>query len=133
MCIRDRVQAVIDQIEALPQEITLADKESVQAARAAYDALSVEEQAQVTNLEKLTAAEAAIAKLEATEEPVNPGEGGNPQGPQEGSGTPVPNPGEESNSVQTGDASNIAAIALWGTGALCAIAAVSLQSRKKKD
>ena len=128
-----RVQAVIDQIEALPQEITLADKESVQAARAAYDALSAEEQAQVTNLEKLTAAEAAIAKLEATEEPVNPGEGGNPQGPQEGSGTPVPNPGEESNSVQTGDASNIAAIALWGTGALCAIAAVSLQSRKKKN
>ncbi|MGI6270061.1 MAG: discoidin domain-containing protein [Candidatus Howiella sp.] len=50
-------QAVIDKIAALPDTITPADLEEVAAARAAYNALTAEQQRMVTNLDKLLAAE----------------------------------------------------------------------------
>ena len=57
---------VIAQIEALPlaEAVTLADQSSVQAARTAFDALSEAQKALVSNLTKLTAAEARIAELQ---------------------------------------------------------------------
>ena len=60
-------QVVIDQIAALPatESLTLADKPAVEAARAAYDALTDTQKALVTNLETLTAAETRIAELES--------------------------------------------------------------------
>ncbi len=50
-------------INALPDKITAADGSAIQAARKAYDKLSDEEKAQITDLEKLTAAEEAFANL----------------------------------------------------------------------
>ena len=62
---------VTDAINALPaaDKITLENKEAIQAARAAFDALTETQQALVSKdaLEKLTAAEDALAKLEAAE------------------------------------------------------------------
>lgn len=52
---------VVAKIDALPVEVTAADEENVKAARAAYDALTESQQAMVTNLAKLEAAEAAFA------------------------------------------------------------------------
>lgn len=60
----EAVQAVIDAIDALPEEITLEDAEAVADARAAYDALTEEQQELVTNVDVLEAAEAKIAELE---------------------------------------------------------------------
>jgi len=57
-------EAVIDQIDRLPESITLSDKEAVTDAREAYDALTEQQQAFVTNIGALEAAEAAIAALE---------------------------------------------------------------------
>ena len=63
--------AVTEAINALPaaDKITLENKEAVEAARAAFDALTETQQALVSKdaLEKLTAAEDALAKLEAAE------------------------------------------------------------------
>ena len=61
--------AVSKLIEKLPAEIKLTDKEAVQAARAAYDKLTEAQKKLVTNLDKLTAAEEAIKKLEEGERP----------------------------------------------------------------
>ena len=62
---------VTEAINALPaaDKITLENKEAVEAARAAFDALTETQQALVSKdaLEKLTAAENALAKLEAAE------------------------------------------------------------------
>ncbi|HWQ42299.1 MAG TPA: immunoglobulin-like domain-containing protein [Desulfosporosinus sp.] len=55
---------VIAQIAALPATITLVDQSSVQAARAAYAALSEAQKALVTNLAILTEAEATLAQLQ---------------------------------------------------------------------
>ena len=54
---------VSTQINKLPEKITFADKEAVEAARAAYDALSDDQKAYVDEdtVKKLTDAEAAIA------------------------------------------------------------------------
>lgn len=59
------VYDVINMIDALPaaEDITVLDKDAIEAARAAYDALSAKQKAQVTNLEKLVAAEEAYAAL----------------------------------------------------------------------
>jgi alpha-tubulin suppressor-like RCC1 family protein len=56
---------VIDSIDAFPEidSMTLTNQNEVEAARAAYDALSLEEKALVTNLASLEAAEAKIAEL----------------------------------------------------------------------
>lgn len=56
--------AVIAKINALPDEITLANKTDVQNARAAYDALTQKQKGLVTNYSDLTDAEAAIKTLE---------------------------------------------------------------------
>lgn len=57
------VQQVVDAIAALPEEITLANAHEVKAAREVFEKLTVQQQAQVTNLKKLEAAEAAIQAL----------------------------------------------------------------------
>ena len=58
--------AAIAAINAIPDSVTLEHKALVEAARAAYDKISTkEQQALVTNLDKLTAAERRIADLEA--------------------------------------------------------------------
>ncbi|MGN0962605.1 MAG: S-layer homology domain-containing protein [Clostridia bacterium] len=56
-------EAVDKQIAAIG-EVTLESKEAIEAARAAYDALSDEEKALVTKADTLTAAEAGLAELE---------------------------------------------------------------------
>ncbi len=50
-------------INALPDKITKDDKAAIDAARKAYDKLTDEEKAKITNLDKLIAAEEAFAKL----------------------------------------------------------------------
>ena len=59
-------KAVSDQIAALPEadKLTLEDKETVEVARGAYNALTEAQQKLVSNLEKLEAAETQITKLE---------------------------------------------------------------------
>ena len=58
--------AAIAAINAIPDSVTLDDKALVEAARAAYDKISTkEQQALVTNLDRLTQAERRIADLEA--------------------------------------------------------------------
>ncbi len=53
-------QAVIDQIDGLPQEITNDAREQVIAVRAAYEGLTDTQKGLVTNLQKLLDAEAAL-------------------------------------------------------------------------
>ena len=69
---QEKIDAVIAKIAALPETdaLTLADKEAVEAAKAAFDALSAENQAKVTNSDKLTK---AIAKIKELETPVSEG------------------------------------------------------------
>lgn len=50
-------------IDALPATITRSDKDTVEAIRALYEALTADQKAQVTNLATLEAAEATIAAL----------------------------------------------------------------------
>lgn len=73
----DAVQTVVDTINALPAVETITEetdlvslKDQVNAARAAYDALSAEqkESFDATVLEKLTALEAKISELESGEQ-----------------------------------------------------------------
>ena len=67
-------QDIIDRINALhEQTITLEKKSTVQSIRAAYDALTDEEKAQVSNYNLLTEMEASIAALEEQkkQEPAN--------------------------------------------------------------
>ncbi len=79
----DVTLAAIDLIDKLPETVSLDDKTAVEAARAAYDAIStIEQRALVTNYQKLTEAEARIEKLltleggEQTEPPVEEGPDG---------------------------------------------------------
>ena len=60
----DVTLAAIELIDKLPETVSLDDKSAVEAARAAYDAIStLEQRALVTNYQKLTEAEARIEKL----------------------------------------------------------------------
>lgn len=63
---QERADGVSSLIAALPDvgQITLADSTRIGAARAAYNALSAAQKALVTNLAKLTAAEARLAELQ---------------------------------------------------------------------
>ena len=79
----DAVQTVVDTINALPAAETITEetdlvslKDQVNAARAAYDALSEEqkESFDATVLEKLTALEAKISELESGEQETAPSE-----------------------------------------------------------
>ncbi|MBP3376469.1 MAG: leucine-rich repeat protein [Clostridia bacterium] len=57
--------AAIDAIDAIPETVTLADKDTVLAARAAYDKISsYVQRALVSNYDKLMAAEQRISDLE---------------------------------------------------------------------
>jgi uncharacterized protein YjdB len=58
-------KVVIDQIAALPavDQLVITDKADVEAARTAYDALTIKQKALVNNLDALVAAEAKIAEL----------------------------------------------------------------------
>ena len=58
------VNDVIEKIDAIG-EVTLASEEAIVAVRAAYEALTEAQQAQVTNYDKLTAAEARLTDLKA--------------------------------------------------------------------
>ena len=58
------VNDVIEKIDAIG-EVTLASEEAITAARAAYEALTEAQQTQVTNYDKLTAAEARLTDLKA--------------------------------------------------------------------
>ena len=58
------VNDVIEKIDAIG-EVTLESEEAITAARAAYEALTEAQQAQVTNYDKLTAAEARLTDLKA--------------------------------------------------------------------
>ena len=60
--------AVEKAIKMLPDPVSLADRQAVQAARRAYDALSADQQALVHNLDKLTKAEEDIKDLDAAQE-----------------------------------------------------------------
>lgn len=64
---KEKVAPVIDKINAIGR-VTLASKADIDAARAAYSALTEEEQAYVTNAEQLKAAEKAYGKLVAAAE-----------------------------------------------------------------
>ncbi len=57
------VQSVIDKINALPQTVTYEHKDIIDDARAAYNGLSSDLQARVTNLAKLVAAEQAYEQV----------------------------------------------------------------------
>ncbi len=60
----DVTRKAIAAINALPTTVTLNDKAAVEAARKAYNALILKQQALVTNVSKLTLAEAQIRALE---------------------------------------------------------------------
>ena len=64
---QDAADAVDDKIDSLPAEITLDDKTDVEAARAAFDALTDDQKALIDDetIAKLTAAEQTIANIEA--------------------------------------------------------------------
>lgn len=59
---------VIKAVAALPDEVTLADREAVEAAQAAYAALAPERQAVVSNADKLQKAVEAMQALMARQE-----------------------------------------------------------------
>lgn len=65
---QDRIDAVAARINALPEtsKLTKADAEAVAAARAAYDALTADEQDAV-DTEKLTAAETQLSYIDAAD------------------------------------------------------------------
>ena len=73
----DVTKAFIEAVNRLPDMVTLADKPLVEAARAAYDLISTEEQRGLVSAEraKLQEAEKRIANLEYLEEETTPGEG----------------------------------------------------------
>ncbi len=68
--VMERVDAVIAAISALNTEITLSDREAVEVARAAYEALSVSEKKYVTNYDRLYQAEVAIARLDGVDDAI---------------------------------------------------------------
>ena len=57
-------------ISALPQTISLSDKDAIDSARSAYDALSISEQNAVSNYSVLTSAESTLSALEEANKPV---------------------------------------------------------------
>ena len=65
---KDASAAIVDDIDALPESITLQDAEKVKAIRDAYDYLDDADKEKVTNYEKLLAAEETIANLEKIDE-----------------------------------------------------------------
>ena len=95
--------AVAEKIAAIGT-VTKDSKAAIEAARAAYDALTAEQKALVTNYETLTAAEKALANLNKPADPDNP---------------------------QTGDSTNIMLYTTIMLVSLMAIAVLLLTSKKK--
>lgn len=62
---RAAIDTVIEKIDQIPSTITLTDKKLITDARTAYDALTTEQKQLVTNIGKLTEAEAQISMLES--------------------------------------------------------------------
>ncbi len=62
--LKQQIQQTQDKIAAIG-EVTLASEEAIAQARAAYDALTEEQQAQVKNVAELTEAERKLAELKA--------------------------------------------------------------------
>jgi len=62
-----KIIEVINLINAIPDPLTLADESFVTAAKTAFDALTTEEQAQVTNAQELTDAIVLINNLKAVQ------------------------------------------------------------------
>ncbi len=61
------VKNVIDAIEALPETVTLENAGAVKRARDAFNRLTAQQQEQITNIQKLEAAEEALKKLATVE------------------------------------------------------------------
>ena len=61
---REAASKVIALIDAIPMPVTLGSRDAINAARSAYNMLTVTQKGYVTNYSKLTAAEVAIADLE---------------------------------------------------------------------
>lgn len=79
---QEAADEMIAQIEALGQ-ITLDSKDAIEAARLAYDAMTDEAKALVTNLDVLEAAEAAYQALVEASKPTEPTEPAEPSKPAE--------------------------------------------------
>ncbi len=62
-----KAKNVTDLIDSIDKTVTKNSKDAIEKARAAYDKLTAEQRALVTNYEKLTDAEKALARLTATE------------------------------------------------------------------
>lgn len=78
----DETAEVIELIASLPANITLAAKEQVAEARAAYGMIAtMEQQALVTNYNVLTRAESTITYLESIAKPEDPVKPNNPDDP----------------------------------------------------
>lgn len=70
---QEKADAVMNQIHALPNPVTLESKEAIEAARAAYNALTDAQKKLVKNLDVLEAAEQKLAELkEDSDTPVIP-------------------------------------------------------------
>ena len=65
-------------IDAIPENVTLADEAAIKEARAYYDKLTDEEKAMVDNSDKLVKAEEALAKLKEQQGGTTPGGSTNP-------------------------------------------------------
>ncbi len=65
-------------IDAIPENVTLADEAAIKEARAYYDKLTDEEKAMVDNSDKLAKAEEALARLKEQQGGTTPGGSTNP-------------------------------------------------------
>ena len=89
------INNVISMIDQLPETISLNDKDIIETTRAAYDSLTDEQKALVTNLDKLKAAEEDLTKLIKD---ANPGEDNNKPGEDNNKpGEDNNKPGEDNN------------------------------------
>ncbi len=64
---QEKADTVIGLINKIDKKVTKDSKKSIEAARTAYDKLTAEQKALVTNYKKLTDAETALAKLTASD------------------------------------------------------------------
>ena len=113
----ENAQAVIDLIDAIPVNVTAAEKEQVLAAKAAYDALTETEKAEVpkAKLNKLTA---ALEKVNAGEETPD-----DPTDSSSGTASTLP--------VSCGSCTGTADV--LGIGAALAVVGLTIATIRKKD
>ncbi len=118
-------KAFIEAVNRLPDMVTLADKPLVEAARAAYDLISTEEQRGLVSAEraKLQEAEKRIANLEYLEEETTPGEG--ETGTEESTGG--------DNTLVKSEHVVIGVVAVAGIIVVLIVIYVILESKKRKQ